>query len=73
MQKDFMRRIRADGQRGTRNQLIKDEIVLLSGAFDSDLIGALRLAHCGASEFISHKLSNDEERLVAARHGFRTQ
>lgn len=69
-QKDFMRRLRADGPRGSRNRLAAEGILLLSGAYDSALIRALGLPHCGPSEFISHKVTVGEEAICAA-HGWR--
>lgn len=52
-QKDFMRRLRADGGGGTRDQLKKEGILLLNGHYDRPLIAELGLPACGASEFIS--------------------
>lgn len=54
-QKDFMRRIRADGGRGTRDLLAQEGIMLLSGKYDAVKIVQLGLAPVGASEFISHR------------------
>lgn len=52
-QKDFMRRLRADKNNGTRNQLAKEGILLLNGHFDTAQIAALGLPECSGSEFIS--------------------
>lgn len=68
-QKDFMRRIRADGGRGTRDLLAKEGILLLSGKYDYALIDNLRLGDVGPSEFISHRPVTDDERALAGRHG----
>lgn len=55
MQKDFMRRIRSDNGRGTRDILAKEGILLLSGDYDASTIRKLNLPSCAGSEFISHK------------------
>ena len=64
-----MRRLRADGPRGSRNRLAAEGILLLSGAYDSALSRALELPHCGPSEFISHTVTVGEETICAA-HGW---
>jgi len=68
-QKDYMRRIRADGPRGSRNRLAAEGILLLSGTYDAALIHALGLPFCGPSDFISHKVTQQEESICAA-HGW---
>lgn len=68
-QKDFMRRLRADGRHGSRNRLAAERILLLSGTYDSALIRSLALPICGPSDFISHKVAPEEEALCAA-HGW---
>ena len=55
-QKDFMRRIRADGGRGTRDLLADDGILLLSGKYDAVTISQLGLGVVGPSEFISTRI-----------------
>lgn len=70
-QKDFMRRIRADGGRGTRDLLAREGILLMSGKYDTPLIKGLRLRDVGPSEFISHTPRTDAERAVAGRYGIR--
>jgi hypothetical protein len=52
-QKDFMRRLRADGNTGTRNQLLKEGILLLNGHYDAKRIAELVLPECLGSEFVS--------------------
>lgn len=52
-QQDFMRRIRSDNGKGTRDQLALEGILLLSGHYDAPTIKALGLPFCNASEFIS--------------------
>lgn len=52
-QHDFMRRIRADNGKGTRDLLAREGIVLLSGQFDAARIAALKLPACPADAFIS--------------------
>lgn len=68
-QKDFMRRIRADNGRGTRDRLGRQGIVLLSGTYDAVLIEALGLGSIGKSEFISWTLRTRDERELAGQHG----
>lgn len=61
-QRDFMRRVRADGSRGTRNILAKEGIVLLCGTWSDaqELIRQLELRPLSRSEFMSHRLRDDE-------------
>ncbi len=70
MQKDFMRRIRADNKRGTRDILAKQGIILLNGHFDAPLISALGLPFCDTSEFISYtpKTMAELQKAVAFGH-----
>lgn len=70
-QKDFMRRIRADGGRGTRDLLAREGILLLSGKYDAVIINRLGLGEVGPSEFISHAPANDAERDIARAFGIR--
>lgn len=65
-QKDFMRRVRADKGRGTRNQLAKYSIVLLSGGWSGtkEFIAALGLPTLGQSEFMSHHCKGSELALA---------
>ena len=69
-QKDFMRRIRADKGRGTRDHLEREGILLLSGQYDSQLIKALELPNCTGSEFISCRPASETARRMAAQAGF---
>mgnify|MGYP000109044014 CR=1 FL=1 len=69
-QRDFMRRIRSDKGRGTRDHLAKEGILLLSGHYDSPLIAALGLPHCSNSQFVSHRVVSIDEVEIAADHGF---
>lgn len=71
MQKDFMRRIRADNKRGTRDILARQGILLLNGHYDAPLIAALRLPHCSTSEFVSYKPATQAEAHLAATYGHR--
>ncbi|WP_291732489.1 NaeI family type II restriction endonuclease [Leisingera sp. F5] len=57
-QKDFMRRIRADGGHGTRDILARERIVLLEGQKDAQLIKALELPPCPASAFLSCRIES---------------
>ncbi|WP_291736010.1 NaeI family type II restriction endonuclease [Leisingera sp. F5] len=69
-QKDFMRRIRADGGTGTRDILAREQIVLLEGQKDAQLIKALELPPCPASAFVSCRIeSSYHARMVEqSRH-----
>lgn len=69
-QQDFMRRIRSDNGRGTRDQLAREGILLLSGHYDAPLIEALGLPECSGSEFVSYKLVDRNEAALAIEHGF---
>ncbi|CUH86463.1 Type-2 restriction enzyme NaeI [Phaeobacter sp. CECT 5382] len=69
-QKDFMRRIRADKGRGTRDHLEREGILLLSGQYDSQLIKALELPNCTGSEFISCRPASETAQRMAAQAGF---
>jgi len=68
-QQDFMRRIRSDNGKGTRDHLAREGILLLSGHYDANLIEALGLPHCSGSEFISHLVVSSKEAQLAADHG----
>lgn len=70
-QKDFMRRIRSDNGRGTRDILANEGILLLSSDHDAPLIAALGLEECAGSEFISYKPKTLAEVETAARHGIK--
>ena len=69
-QKDFMRRIRSDKGRGTRDLLETEGILLLSGQYDSQLIKALGLPRCRGSEFISCTPRGAQQRRMAEQAGF---
>ncbi|QCO55120.1 hypothetical protein EOK75_04615 [Pseudorhodobacter turbinis] len=68
-QQDFMRRIRSDNGRGTRDHLAREGVLLLSGHYDAPLITALGLPACSGSEFISYKPLSQAEVDLAATHG----
>lgn len=68
-QQDFMRRIRSDNGRGTRDILAREGILLLSGQYDAPLIEALGLPACAGSEFISYRPQTQAEVAIAATHG----
>lgn len=68
-QRDFMRRIRSDSGRGTRDHLAREGLLLLSGHYDTSLIAALGLPLCTASEFVSYRPKNAEECALAAAYG----
>jgi Restriction endonuclease NaeI len=69
-QKDFMRRVRADGPRGTRGRLAAAGFVLLSGTYDTLLITQLGLQRIGPSDFISHQLRDEGDRMLARGAGY---
>lgn len=69
-QQDFMRRVRSDSGRGTRDHLAREGILLLSGHYDAPLIAALGLPICSGSDFVSYKLKDDNELAMAIEHGF---
>jgi hypothetical protein len=50
-QKDAMKRLRKNG--GARDSLARDGIALLSGNYDGEIIGKLKLPKCEKDEFIS--------------------
>ncbi|TNJ40139.1 NaeI family type II restriction endonuclease [Phaeobacter sp. B1627] len=68
-QKDFMRRIRSDGGSGTRDILGREACLILEGRRDAQLIRALGLPPCAASEFISTRLTDPEHHRLAAAAG----
>ncbi len=68
-QRDFMRRIRADSGSGTRDQLAREGVLLLSGQYDASLITALGLRPCTAAEFISYRPRSQAQAQMAAAHG----
>lgn len=68
-QQDFMRRIRSDKGRGTRDHLAREGILLLSGHFDATLIAELGLPACSGSEFVSYRPATQAEAALAAQHG----
>lgn len=68
-QHDFMRRIRADGGKGTRDHLAHEGLLVLSGHYDADLIAALGLPVCSHSEFISYRPTTQAESDLANAHG----
>lgn len=68
-QQDFMRRIRSDNGRGTRDHLAREGILLLSGHYDGPLITALGLPECSGSEFVSYRPMTHEEADMAGAHG----
>ena len=68
-QLDFMRRSRSDGGGGSREQLLSDGILLLSGTKHRDLIRALGLPRCGRSDFISYMPKSEAEWSLAGASG----
>lgn len=70
-QKDFMRRIRADNGRGTRDLLAREGILLLSGKYDAALITALGLPSVNGNEFISHRPTGPREQAIVRTFGIK--
>lgn len=68
-QHDFMRRIRSDNGRGTRDHLAREGILLLSGQYDAPLITSLDLPICSGSEFISHRPTSQAQVELATGNG----
>jgi len=66
-QKDFMRRIRADNGRGTRDLLAGEGILLLSGKYDGPLIRALGLP---TGDFVAHTPASAHELDLARAAGW---
>lgn len=66
MQKDPMRRSRADKTRGTRGRLAKESIMLLCGDWVTarEFAAQVGLPSLGRSEFMSHRLAEDEIALA---------
>ncbi len=69
-QLDFMRRLRADNGKGTRDHLAKEGILLLSGNYDAPLIEKLGLPFCEGSEFVSYKVQRSDLIHLASEKGF---
>ncbi|WP_341539364.1 NaeI family type II restriction endonuclease [Rhodovulum steppense] len=67
-QKDFMRRIRADDGRGTRDRLAAEGILLLSSTYDGPLIRQLGLPK---GDFISCRPTTPGELAAARAAGWR--
>lgn len=68
-QQDFMRRIRSDNGKGTRDHLAKEGILLLSGHYDAPLIAELGLPFCSGSEFVSYRPVLPTEVEAALQYG----
>lgn len=68
-QQDFMRRIRSDNSKGTRDHLASEGVLLLSGHYDAPLIKALGLPRCTGSEFVSYRPNTRAEVAIAASAG----
>jgi len=66
-QKDAMKRLRKNG--GARDSLARDGIALLSGNYDSELIGNLKLPKCGKGEFISFTPTTPSDIATLKRAG----
>jgi hypothetical protein len=68
-QADFMRRVRSDGGRGTRDRLAREGILLLSGQKEAPLIAELGLPLCLGSEFVSYRPASQAEADLAVQRG----
>ncbi|WP_306148916.1 MULTISPECIES: NaeI family type II restriction endonuclease [unclassified Roseibium] len=69
MQLDNTRRLRADDGKGTRDDLAKEGIALLSGDRHTPLIVKLGLPKCSGSEWISYKPTNAAEADLCRQAG----
>jgi hypothetical protein len=65
-QRDTLKRLRKNG--GARDQLGREGVALLSGAYNSEVIAALHLPYCTQSEFISVIPKDDSELALLRRH-----
>ncbi|MCP1335164.1 NaeI family type II restriction endonuclease [Futiania mangrovi] len=65
-QKDFMRRVRADGGRGTRDILRNEGILILSKEYDRKLMTALGLP---IADFVPFRPSTQAEKDLAEKYG----
>jgi hypothetical protein len=68
-QKDFTRRTRKDNGRGSRDKLLEQNILLLTGTTHPALIEALGLPFCRRGEYISYAPIDESEWAIAAQHG----
>ncbi|MFC6434103.1 NaeI family type II restriction endonuclease [Novosphingobium resinovorum] len=68
-QKDFTRRTRADNGRGSRDTLLRQGILLLTGTKHPELIQGLGLPFCRRGEYISYSPKTDAEWTMAESHG----
>lgn len=68
-QKDFTRRTRADNGRGSRDTLLEQGILLLTGTKHPALIEALGLPFCRRGEYTSYAPKTDAEWAIALKHG----
>lgn len=68
-QHDFMRRIRSDKGKGTRDLLAREGVLLLSGQYDAALIADLGLPPCPADAFMSVHPAEAAQIRIAAQHG----
>ena len=66
-QKDSLKRIRKNG--GARDQLERELIAILSGAYDQKVIKSLGLPECEDSDFISHSPANQNELRLLQESG----
>lgn len=71
-QKDFTRRIRADDGHGTRDRLAQEDIVLLCGTTTAQkkLIKRFGLQVRDRGDYISYRVTTDEEKAAARAAGF---
>lgn len=67
-QADYMKRLRKNG--GARDILLKENIALLSGMYDSAAIKSLGLPNCANDEFISVKIETEQQRDILRQHGY---
>ncbi len=66
-QKDYMKRIRKNG--GARDALAREEIAILNGEVDSQIIRELGLAPIGKDQYYSYKCKSDNDRILLISKG----
>lgn len=72
-QKDFMRRLRSDHGSGARDELAKEQILLLSGHTHRQLIAMLGLPACGRSDFVSCHVDDAQQNRVVCQSNYAPQ
>lgn len=66
-QKDYMKRVRKNG--GARDALARNEIAILNGEVDSEIIRELGLSPISKDQFYSYKCKSDADRILLISNG----